>query len=240
MNLAEPARRVSPATCELAETVKALEHDDEYKVEPAVLEADLDGYKVEPAAQVDAAVTVDDAKKFAPMKQLNEPHRDESLDIPIEKLRLGGVKFEGPVAITKGLVVTFTRRTLGKIIPALYDDRDYVAYGEIERYVVVKDNTCLVYTGPTDSSPLYSIPIESLKAVREDPLNPHKRSLTVRPAPNSGLQGEGLETILLLDDNEKLAFQFTFDLSRGKSLADDFMAAVVESNMAAKMTEKKK
>ncbi len=133
-----------------------------------------------------------------------------------------------------------TRRTLGKIIPMLYDDRDFVAYGEIERYVVVQDNTCFVYTESTDPSPLYTIPIESLKAVREDPRKPHKRSLTVRPKPNSSLQGCGLETILLLDDNDKLAFQFTFDLSRGKSLADDFMAAVVEANMAAKRMDAKK
>ncbi len=166
--------------------------------------------------------------------------RDESLDIPIEKLRLGGVQFEGPVGISKGLVVTMTRRTLGKIIPMLYDDRDFVAYGEIERFIVIQDNTCFVYTESSDPSPLYTIPIESLKPVREDPLNPHKRSLTVRPKPNSSLQGSELETILLLDDNDKLAFQFTFDLSRGKSLADDFMAAVLEANMAAKRIDTKK
>ncbi len=73
MNLAEPARRVSPATCELAKSVRALEEDDEYKVEPAAYE--LDDYKVEPAERVDAAVPVNDARKFAPTKQLEEAYR---------------------------------------------------------------------------------------------------------------------------------------------------------------------
>jgi hypothetical protein len=35
MNLAESARRVSPATATMAEAAKAVEHDDEYKVEEA-------------------------------------------------------------------------------------------------------------------------------------------------------------------------------------------------------------
>lgn len=152
---------------------------------------------------------------------------------------MSGVQFEGPVGITKGLVVTITRKTLGRILPALYDDRDFISYGEIERYVAIQDHTCFVYPSKAEPALLYTIPISTLKPTREDPKNPHKRSLTVSPNPITNLQGDGLDTILLLDARGKLAFQFTFDLSKGKRLAEDFMAVVVESNMADKNNEKK-
>lgn len=239
MNLAEPARRVSPATCEMSVAAKAVENDDEYIVEPAVESSDNLAVDVAPAAKVEPAVTVGDSRKFAPEKMLEENYRDDSLDISLEKLRVSGVRFEGPVGITKGLVVTITRKTLGKILPALYDDRDFISYGEMERYIAIQDHTCFVYPSKSEPSLLYTIPISTLKPTIEDPKNPHPRSLTVSPNPITNLQGDGLETVLLLDARGKLAFQLTFDLSKGKSLAEDFVAAVVESNMADKNMEKK-
>ncbi len=68
MNLAEPAPLVDPAKAAPA----AVDDDDEYRVEPA-LEA-KDEYKVE-SIKVDAAVPLDDPRKFAPTKQIDEPHR---------------------------------------------------------------------------------------------------------------------------------------------------------------------
>ena len=43
MNLVEPARRVSPATVDMQEAAKAVENDDEYKVEAAENLDELNG-----------------------------------------------------------------------------------------------------------------------------------------------------------------------------------------------------
>lgn len=75
MNLADPARRVSPATCEMSVAAKAIENDDEYIVEPAVESSDNLAATVAPAAKVEPAVTVDDARKFAPEEMLKENYR---------------------------------------------------------------------------------------------------------------------------------------------------------------------
>jgi hypothetical protein len=76
MNLAESARRVSPATATMAEAAKAVEHDDEYKVEEAENMDELGSSgAVAAAARVEPGVTVDDPRKFAPTKFLEEAHR---------------------------------------------------------------------------------------------------------------------------------------------------------------------
>lgn len=76
MNLAEPARRVSPAKADLQEAVKALDDDDEYKVEKAENLAELENQgAVASASRVEPASTVGDPRKWAPTKLLQEPYR---------------------------------------------------------------------------------------------------------------------------------------------------------------------
>mmetsp|Transcript_695 Transcript_695/g.957 ORF Transcript_695/g.957 Transcript_695/m.957 type:complete len:242 (-) Transcript_695:136-861(-) len=234
MDLAEPARRVSPATADMAEAVKSVRDDDEYRVEEAQ-ESD-EALGVAPANSVDPAVPLDDPMKFAPVKQLNEKHRDEAMDVPLSKLRQSpsGVSFESPVGITKGLQMTWIRLCC----PCLFDERDFVSYGEILRYVAIQDHTCFVYTEASDSNPLYTIPLETLKPVKENPRKPHKRSITVSPMANTNLQGEALQTVLLLDDLGHLAFQFTFDSGSNGDLADQFLQVVQDVNLAAKAQDK--
>ena len=70
MNLAEPAPSVEPATAEMAVAPKSVDDDDEYKVE--VARESSDRYEVE-SVKVEPAV-LDDPKKFAPHKQLNEKY----------------------------------------------------------------------------------------------------------------------------------------------------------------------
>ena len=70
--------------------------------------------------------------------------------------------------------------------------------------------------------------------MKEDPNKPHKTSLTVSPMPNSNLQGESYETVLLLDSKKSLAYQFTFRMSEDKSVADRFIEAVGRANATEK------
>ena len=234
MNLAEPPRRVSPATAEMAQAAKAVEHDDEYKVQTA---ENFDGLNVKPAEEVDAAVMVDDPRKFAPTHLLEKPrtNQNDHKNLPVSKLKESetGIAFESPAGVTNGVIITAVRKctlVLSKILPALYDERDFVSLGEIMRYVVLKDNVLFVYTQKDDPTYLYSLPLESLKVVLENPKKPHKRSMTVSPGYGMGIdrQDDNIKNVLLLDVRDKLIKQIVFDCKEDKDqgLADRFVACV--------------
>lgn len=250
MNLAEPARRVSPASAEMAGAAKAVEHDDEYKVETAEnldeLNDNFNSMAVEPAKASAPAVMVDDPRKFAPTTLLEEPHRDGTADISVDKLKDGtsGIKFEGSAGVTKGMIINAVRKctlVLSKVLPAIYDQRDFVSLGEIMRYIVVKDDVLFVYAEKTDPSYLYTVPLGSLKCVKEDPKKPHKRSVTVSPGYGSGIdrQDANLETALLLDAKDKLVLQIVFNRNGDTTdITNRFIAAVENINIAEKKREK--
>lgn len=245
MNLAESAGRVSPAIAQMAEAAKDVE--DEYNVAPAenLSELDAEG-AVEAATKTEAAVMVDDPRKFAPTKQLNEKHRDGSKEISVKKLQEGGsgVSFEGEAGVSTGMKITGVRKCtlfLSKFLPSIYDQRDFVSYGEIVRYVAVKDHVLFVYAEKTSPNYLYTVPLGTLKAMKEDPNKPHKRSVTVSPGFGSGLnrQDGSIETVVLVDALGKLAYQISFDVKVNKNIADNFVAAVRNINVAEKSMEKK-
>lgn len=111
-------------------------------------------------------------------------------------------------------------------------------YSKILRYIVVKDGYCFIYGEKSDPSPLYNIPIESLKPFLEDPNKPHKTSITVSPSPNTNLQGDGLETVLLLDARGDLAYQFTFEVNTDGDIAKRFIGAIEKANIVGKSRDK--
>eukprot|EP00551_Chaetoceros_affinis_P002357 CAMPEP_0203636360 /NCGR_PEP_ID=MMETSP0088-20131115/2914_1 /ASSEMBLY_ACC=CAM_ASM_001087 /TAXON_ID=426623 /ORGANISM="Chaetoceros affinis, Strain CCMP159" /LENGTH=241 /DNA_ID=CAMNT_0050490471 /DNA_START=62 /DNA_END=787 /DNA_ORIENTATION=- len=234
MNLAEPAPEVEAATADAAVAPESVYNDNEYLVAPAPdvssESLDVETYKVAPA------VMVDDPRRFAPNDKLNEPYRNPELDVPVEKLRTGstGITFESQAGISRGIQMTCTRQCL----PFLYDERDFVSYGEISRYIVLKDTFCFVYGEQTDPNPLYIVPIDSLNAVVEDPKKPHKRSITVSPMANTNLQGDTLETVLLLDVRGSLAYQFTFDTTDDEDVSKRFVEAVGLANSIGKANDK--
>jgi hypothetical protein len=250
MYSAEPARRVSPATAEMAGAAKAVEHDMEYKVETAEnldeLNDTFNSMAVEPAKASAPAVMVDDPRNFAPTELLEQPHRDGTADISIDKLKDGtsGIKFEGAAGVTKGMIINGVRKctlVLSKFLPAIYDQRDFVSLGEIMRYVVVKDDVLFVYAERTDPSYLYTVPLGTLRAVREDPKKPHKRSVTVSPGYGRGIdrQDENLETALLLDAKDKLVLQIVFNCNGDTTdVTNRFVAAVENINLVEKQREK--
>lgn len=232
MNLAKPARPSTPPNVSVADACESVAK--EYTVEEANLSDDE--LKVAPAERVEPAELVDDPRKFAPLAAINEPHKTSVNNIPLAKLRETGVDFEGPAAVSRGLQMTFTRR----VLPFLYDERDFISYGEALRYIAVKDCVCFVYTDETSPTPIFSIPLSSLQAVKEDPKKPHKRSVTVSPMANSNVTSDSLETILLLDAHRKLAYQFTFDISLegSKDLGERFQSVITNITQTSKIREK--
>lgn len=155
--------------------------------------------------------------------------RDGSFDIPLSKLRSQGILFEGPAAVTQGMITTTYRKFqifLSKCLPYgkyLYDERDFVSYGELLRYIAVKDQTLFVYTEESAANPIYTIPIESLHPVKENSNKPHPRSLTISPMTNSNMQAQDLQTVLLLDARDRLVLQCTFHCKNNPHTADDFI-----------------
>jgi hypothetical protein len=118
-------------------------------------------------------------------------------------------------------------------LPCFFDERDFVALGEVTRYVFVKGNCIFVYGQETDPSPLYAIPLETVQAVKEDPKKLDKHSVTISPRVNTNEARENLLTILLSNPNpnpnkttRKHAYQFTFDVSHDKSVAKRFLELV--------------
>lgn len=245
MNLATPAPEVEEARAAPAKSESIRRN--EYVVRDA---ENTDEAMADKAMYVEPAVVIKDPKQFAPMKYLNQRHRDESLDVPISKLRSQGILFEGPAAVTSGMITTNYRKFqifLSKCLPYgkyLYDERDFVSYGELLRYVVVKDETLLVYTEESASNPIYTIPIDSsLHAVKERHDKPHPRSLTISPMTNSNMQAADLQTVLLLDARNRLVQQCTFHCATTTSknhshnIADDFIRAIQHVNKIVKKSE---
>jgi len=230
MNLAEPAKPVAPATADEAPTVTSIRNDSEYTVEPAV---EAESSIVTPAPKVEPAVLYDDARKFAPADKLRESHTKGVFTITPGELKDSGCAFAGAAALSRGEKATFLRRTL----PSCLFDRGFISYGEAARYVVLKDCNCFVFAEESDANPLYNIPLGSLQPVKENPKNPHKRSVTISPSVNTNMTGNDFETILLLDAMGDLAYQFTFDVSQDKDLAVRFILAVQNINVTNKASD---
>lgn len=74
--------------------------------------------------------------------------------------------------------------------------------------------------------PLYSIPLEEVEPVLENPLRPDKTSVTISPTPNSNMCKEDMKTVLLKYHDGKQAYQFTFNAHEDKSVAKRFVDAV--------------
>lgn len=226
MNLAEPAIPVAPATADAAPVIS------EGFAEPA---EEAQETNATAAPIVEPAELYSDARKFAPVDQLDESYTKNIVTITPKELKIGAT-FAGTAAISRGVQMTCAR----KCLPFLFDPRDFVSYGEAARYVIVKDNNCFVFTEETSTNPLYNIPLGSLQPMKEDPKKPHKSSITISPSVNTNLPGANCETILLLDAMGELAYQFTFLISKDKDLATRFILAVQNINAYAKTMDKGK
>jgi len=118
------------------------------------------------------------------------------------------------------------KNLLAKLLPCVFGERDFVSYGEVLRYVVVKGDNCFIFTEEKDPSPLYAIPLHDKTAKREDPNNPEGTSLTISPT-FKNIAKDDLETVLLkYRGSGKVAYQFTFNKRDGCNLADGFLGVV--------------
>ena len=123
------------------------------------------------------------------------------------------------------------KNLLAKLLPCVFGERDFVSYGEVLRYVVVKGDNCFIFTEESDPSPLYAIPLHDKLAILEDPNQPEGTSLTISPT-FKNIAKEDLDTVLLkYRGSAKIAYQFTFNKRDGSNLADGFLGVVCSSKV---------
>lgn len=123
------------------------------------------------------------------------------------------------------------KNLLAKLLPCVFGERDFVSYGEVLRYVVVKGDNCFIFTEESDPSPLYAIPLHDKVAILEDPNQPEGTSLTISPT-FKNISKEDLDTVLLkYCGSGKIAYQFTFNKRDGSNLADGFLGVVCSSKV---------
>jgi len=234
--LAQPAPTVGAAKAQAAFASKAVKVGAAEVVEEPTIEA---------APRVSVAVVGDDLK-FAPKVPPQKPSA-----LSVTELKKQGADFESEAGIIKGRA---HKDILKRLLPFIYDERDFISYGEIRRFLFVRGNCIFVYGEKSDPRPLYAIEIQNLRAEIEDPKNPDKYSFTVSPQANTNLPSSDYTTVLLKEKNsKKQSYQITFDTSKDKSLVKRFMdvlsmnaksygqvitAAVVDEKMEMKASGK--
>ena len=214
MYMAESAPRVDPALAMAAlETERASAEQAIPTEAPRPERVD----PVEPAVAGMVPVVAASVEPMAPMS--------------VEALRGGGEKskngslsllLESPAAVVRGAP---EKNFLHKALPFLFQERDVVSFGQVQRYVVIKGDCCFVFGEKTDPKPLYAIPLTDLKPYMEDRNRPDKDSFAVSPSVGSNVSKEDLETVLLKYPNGHQAFQFTFNTQENPSAAQRFYDA---------------
>jgi len=216
MNHAAPA----PRTC--AASAAAAIPSEETVVKSAIPSNPPD---VEPAPLVGPAVLIDVPTKHVPEEKIKEGYSHLS-PVSVNTLRgTTGSDFESRAAVIRGAA---KKNFLQKVLPFFFDERDFVSYGEVQRFILVKGGHCFVFSEETDISPLYAFPLSGLTANIEDPENPEHLSVTISPSFQNIRKGD-LSTVLLKNLNGKIVYQITFDIKEDRKIADRFFSLVQQT-----------
>jgi len=205
--LAQPAPIVDEATAQ------APQESENIVVRPAEISA-----SPETKSPSIVAPATTDYNKFAP-----KIAHQEASTLSVSALKQQGTDFESEAAVIKGCV---KKDFLKRILPYFYDERDFVSYGEVLRYVFIKGNCIFVYGQKSDPKPLFVIQLEKIRAQIEDSKQPHKNSYTISPQAGNNMTSSNLVTVLLMDGYSKSGkqlYQITFDISTDKSVVKRFM-----------------
>eukprot|EP00523_Entomoneis_sp_CCMP467_P012219 CAMPEP_0168765386 /NCGR_PEP_ID=MMETSP0725-20121227/297_1 /TAXON_ID=265536 /ORGANISM="Amphiprora sp., Strain CCMP467" /LENGTH=248 /DNA_ID=CAMNT_0008814637 /DNA_START=11 /DNA_END=757 /DNA_ORIENTATION=- len=231
MNLASPAPTVEQAEAAPAPREASARANHALQSEAV---------QVEPAPRVDAATPVDDPRSHAPANVVTAATKSmeqAQQELGVEAFRAlspaGKLDFESYAAVIRGGP---QKNIFRKCLPCVFDERDFVAYGEVKHFVGVLGQSCIVYAEETSQKPYYAIDLTQFTALQEDSDNPDPQSWTISPDPDTNRQRRSLVNILLKTKKErKQAFQFTFDTEDDPSLAKRFLDVVT----ATKNTKEK-
>jgi hypothetical protein len=221
-DLAAPALRVSAAVAEKAESCEPAVAD---RVQQSVATVVPKAPGVGPAAN--KTYTYSLASKYSPVTTTAGL---TSLLSVVALRGESGADFESYAAVLRG---ASDKNFLQVCLPCIYDERDFVTFGEVKKYCLIKGSSCFIYMQDTDMQPLYAIELEDVYPVVENPNLMDPWSVTVSPMPNTNKPRKEMITVLLkYRSNHQQAYQFTFDTLQDASLAKRFVEAVrTVSNM---------
>jgi len=231
MKLAEPAPWVEPAIASSAAFVDPAQTDCAPPCEPAT---------ADPAPEVEPA-TASSIHSSQHYNNNNKSTTEAVVVTPMEQPRASavtvsvlrgnqGAELECYAAILRGAP---QKNILQRFLPCLFDERDFVSYGEVKKYMVIKANTCFVFGEETNPSPMYAIPLHEVFAILENYYDkPGRASITISPLPDTNKPPKCLVTVLLKYRKDgKHAYQFTFDTDRyDKSFPKRFMDLVNQAS----------
>jgi len=229
MNLAAPAPPVQKAEATPAPREGSIKVDLAPESEPV---------RVSAAPRVGAATTVDDPRAHAPPNLLHattQTMQQAQESLGVETLRVmspnGRLDFDSYAAVIRGGPQKNIAR---KMLPFLFDERDFLAYGEVKYFVAVSGELCLVYAEETSQKPYYAIDLTQFTAIQEDPNHPDPNSFTISPEPDTNKPRPSMITILLKEKrSRKQAYQFTFETAKDKTMAKRFLDVVMVASASA-------
>mmetsp|Transcript_6257 Transcript_6257/g.10358 ORF Transcript_6257/g.10358 Transcript_6257/m.10358 type:complete len:244 (+) Transcript_6257:93-824(+) len=219
-HLAQPAPKVEAAMVGNAPRVEEAKTDHARVVEPAT---------VEKAKAVGPAVLFD-GKRDAPTAKEATKERG----ISVKALRgTTGADFESVAALLRGAP---KKNFLKKYLSLFFDERDFVSFGEVKRFVIIKGECCFVFLDDSDIQPLYAIPLDEVNAIMEDPKCPDKFSVTISPTSTNGTKDDFKTVLLKYCKDGSHAYQVTFDISKDASAAKRFFDVVQHSTKTKTVT----
>ncbi|KAL7572067.1 hypothetical protein ACA910_001714 [Epithemia clementina (nom. ined.)] len=227
MNLATPAPKVEKAEASPAPRESAVYIERAKSVEPAI---------ASPALPVDAAKPYDDPREHAPLSVLNATTQSlwqAQQSLGVEALRAharnrnGKLDFESYAAVIQGPPF---KNMAKRCLPCIFDERDFVAYGEVKYFVAAWEQVCFVYAEETSRKPYFAIDLSRYFAVQEDPNHPDRESYTISPEPDTNRPRPTMITILLKSKKDRSqAYQFSFETANDKTLAKRFLDVVQQA-----------
>jgi hypothetical protein len=222
MNLAEPAPRVEAASAAIFKNEEPT---------TATMATPVEAATATTAPGVGPAVAYSDNREYAPSNVVNPDPVGPSA-MSVDTLRGNGASFESYAAVLRGA----PPKNCFKIwLPCFYDERDFISYGEVKKYALIKGTTCFIFKEHTDQSPLYAIPLGDVYTKVEDPNHPDKSSVTVSPSSSDNKSNKRHVTVLLMykkDDGP--AYQFTFDTKDDAGLAKRFVDVLAQASKEGK------
>mmetsp|Transcript_8262 Transcript_8262/g.12706 ORF Transcript_8262/g.12706 Transcript_8262/m.12706 type:complete len:238 (+) Transcript_8262:176-889(+) len=216
-HLAKPAPQVGAAIATDAPKVKEAKSQNADQVE---------------AAKADSPSAVGPAVPFDPQKAAYHSKEAPIKTISVQALRgKTGADFESEVAVLEGAP---KKDFLKRFLPLIFDERDYVSYGEVKRYVLIKGDSCFIFMDKDGTEPLYAISLADFMPMMEDPKNLDKYSVNISPV-TASVGKEDLVTVLLKHHDDSQGFQFTFDTSIDRSVAKRFLDFCQRSSPSCKL-----
>lgn len=206
MFAADPAAEVDPAIADVPERVEA---------------ATADSALAEEYIEADAPLPVDPAVTAEPPS--SRPAEGPSNALSVASLRRS-CDFCSYAAFLQGAP---NKDCLKRWFPLCFEERDFVAYGEIKKFCLVQDTSCFIFLEDTSEEPLYAVDLTRFRPLQEDPNDPDPLSVTISPVANTNHPRPEMVTILLKDKkNGSQAYQFTFDTQNDSGLAKRFWDVV--------------